>query len=55
MHCVIDFVHLTHEIDSFKLPKTTIDARANRMLFLELIVFMPWAVSNEFTNRLSVL
>ena len=52
IHLIIDFVHLMHEIDSFNLPKETIDARANRMLFLELIVLKAWAVSNEFTNRM---
>ena len=38
MHLAIDFAHLMHEIDSFKLHEETIDARANRMLFLEHIV-----------------
>ena len=41
-----------HEIDSFKLPKETIDARLNMMLFLVLVVLMPGAVSNGFTKRM---
>ena len=52
IHLVIDYVHLMHEIDSFKLPKENIDALLNMILLLELIVLMAGAVSNGFTKRM---
>ena len=52
IHYNIDYVHLMHEIDSFKPPKEAIGARVNRMSFLELIVWTAGAGSNEFANKM---
>ena len=51
----IDYVHLMHEIDSFKPPKEAIGAGVNRLSFLELIVWMAGAGSNKFANKICIL